>query len=112
MRSIAAFAIVIRPRWEDDAACTSGYDDPRALRVASDGLGDFAGLETTRAHIGARRLAVDDGADVLEVRVEAPLRGDHGVAPVVPEPGLLPADGADLRHRRASVATTRLLPWR
>ena len=44
---------------------------------------------------------------MLEVRVEAALRGDHGVASVVTETRLLPADGADLGHRPGSVANGR-----
>src|SRR5581483_597441 len=165
MRSIAAFAIVIRPSVEEGTACTSGLDDPREPGVAalvadvpgaalesepsarregqyttydrapsapdraasvvslrrsaaspresrrrpgtSDGLGDFAGLEAARADVGPGGLAVDDGADVLQVRVEAALCGDHRMAPVVPEARLLPANGANLRHRRGSVAATR-----
>src|SRR6516164_3081314 len=66
-----------------------------------EGLLDLAGLEAARADVGARRLALDQDADALEVRLEAPLRGDHRVAPVVTEAGLLPTDCADLRHPAA-----------
>src|SRR5438105_6329654 len=67
---------------------------------------DLAGLEAARADVGARRGAVELDADALEVRVEAPLRGHHRVAPVVTEAGLLAADCADLRHLRARIAAT------
>jgi hypothetical protein len=42
MCAIAAFAIVIRPSWEVDTACTSGLDEHRAPRVA----GRRQGVET------------------------------------------------------------------
>src|SRR5436309_1802261 len=80
MCAIAAFAIVIRPSWEVDTACTSGLDDPPTLRVAAslDGFLDFAGLEAASADIRPRRLPVQDHADVLEVRVVAArLREGH-----------------------------------
>src|SRR5580765_7462983 len=77
-----------------------------------DGLLNLVALEAARADIRARRLAVEQDADALEVRVEAPLRGNHRVAPVVAEAGLLPADCADLGHRRRSVATAAPHPRR
>ena len=61
----------------------------------SDGLLDLAGLETARADVRPRRLALQEHADALEVRVEAPLRGHHRMAPVVAETGLLSTDCAD-----------------
>src|SRR5689334_21825802 len=67
-------------------------------------LGDLAALEAACADVGARRLPVEHDADALQVRVEAALRGDHRVAPVVTEARLLPADGANLGHRPRSVA--------
>src|SRR5207249_4515974 len=48
--------------------------------------------------VRARRRAADHDPDALQVRVEAALRRHHRVAPVLAEPRLLPADGADLRH--------------
>src|SRR5439155_18351883 len=78
----------------------------------SDGLLNLAGLQTTRAHIRTSRLAVQEHADALEVRVEAPLGGDHRVAPVVAEARLLPTDCADLAHRRRSVAKAIWRPAR
>src|SRR6185312_3365448 len=65
---------------------------------------DLAGLEAARADVGARRLALDQDADALEVRLEAPLRGHHRVTPVVTEAGFLPAACADLGHRRPRIA--------
>ena len=62
---------------------------------------DFAGLQAARANIRPLRLPVQKHADALEVRVEAALGGDHRVAPVVAEAGLLPTDCADLGHGRA-----------
>src|SRR5436305_15159240 len=87
---------------------------PRRL----DGLLDLAGFEAARADVGARGLALEQDADALEVRVEAALRGDHRMAPVVTEAGLLPANGADLGHpgRDGSgsglEALSGLVPWR
>jgi len=59
---------------------------------------DLAGLEAARADVRPLRLAGEEDANALKVRLEAPLRGDHGVAPVVAEAGFLAADGADLGH--------------
>src|SRR4029453_12311509 len=60
---------------------------------------------TPGADVGPARNPVHENADALEVRVEPPLRGHHGVAPVVSERGSFPADCADLRHRTASIAS-------
>src|SRR5215210_2485977 len=68
------------------------------VRRGLDGLLDLVALEAARADVRPRRLALQHDADALEVRVEAPLRGHHRVAPVVAEAGLLPADRADLGH--------------
>src|SRR6188508_371396 len=73
--------------------------------AALDGLDDFAGLETARTDVVAGRLAVEDEPDALQVRVEAALRGDHGVRPVVASRGLLPADGTDSGHAAAECST-------
>src|SRR5579885_863417 len=108
MCSIAAFAIVILPRLGVETACTPvDLTTERRAGLRLDGFLDLAGLEAARADVGPGGLPVDDGPDVLQVRVEAPLRGDHGVAPVVPEARLLPANGANLGHRRRSVAATK-----
>src|SRR3954452_24877937 len=64
----------------------------------SDRLLNLAALEAACAAVRPLRLSAQENADALEVRVEAALRGDHRVAPVVPEAGLLPADCAHLRH--------------
>src|SRR5260370_1763556 len=79
----------------------------------SDGLLDLAGLEALRAHVGALRLALEVHANPLEVRVEAPLRGDHRMAPVITETRLLSTDCADPRHRGGMVAErpTSPGPW-
>src|SRR3954454_10718837 len=69
-----------------------------------DRLLDLAGLEAARADVRSRRLAAEHDADALEVRLEAPLRGHHRVAPVVTEAGLLAADCADLGHGGPRIA--------
>src|SRR5215207_11148854 len=67
-------------------------------------LGDLAGLEAACADVRALGLAAQVDANALEVRLEPSLRRHHRVAAAVPERGLLPADCADLRHGRGSVA--------
>ena len=93
MCSIAAFAIVIRPRGEEDTACTSGLDDPRTLRVAAplDGFLDFAGLEAARADVHATRRAAVVDPYALEIRIKAAIGGNHRVAAGVAEGGTLGA---------------------
>src|SRR5581483_11826759 len=59
----------------------------------------LAGLEAAGADVGARRHALQQHADALEVRVEAPLRRHHRVRAVMSERRLLAAADADLRHR-------------
>src|SRR4051794_31666084 len=59
---------------------------------------DLAGLEAAGADVGPRGDATDEDAHALQVGVEAALRGHHGVAAVVAEAGLSPAQGADFRH--------------
>src|SRR5438270_12135368 len=61
-------------------------------------------LQAAGADVGPGRLAVEEDANPLEVRVEAALRGHHRVAPVIAEARLLSADGADLGHRPRMVA--------
>src|SRR4029079_113103 len=79
--------------------CGAGRSARVALaRVALERFRDLAGLEAARADVGTRRLAVQQYPDALQVRVEAPLRGNHRMAPVVTERRLLPADCADLGH--------------
>jgi hypothetical protein len=73
-------------------------------RAALERLLDLAGLEAARADVRPHRLPGDQYADALEVRLEAPLRRDHRVAPVVTEARLLATDCADLRHRRPRIA--------
>src|SRR5207248_8588975 len=77
-----------------------------------DGLLDLAGLEAARADVRTLRLAVQDHPHALKVRVEAPLRRDHRMAPMVAEAGLFPADRADLGHRRPMVAERPSCPAR
>src|SRR5437868_9953467 len=83
---------------------------PGPGRACLDGLLHLAGLEAAGADVRADGLAGEDHADALEVRVEAAARGHHRMAPVVPEARLLPADCADLGHRRASVAELSARP--
>ena len=77
-------------------------DPSQRARVTPDYLDllDLAGLQAARADVGTLRRPADDDADALEVGIETPLRGDHRMAPVIAEPGLLPADGTDLWHGR------------
>src|SRR3712207_4161590 len=72
------------------------YATPAVARLER--LGDLAGLEAAGADVRPRRLAVVEDPDLLQVRVEAPLRGDHGVAAAVPERGALAAHVTDLGH--------------
>src|SRR3954463_13428397 len=81
-------------------------------RGGLDGLLDLAGLEALRAHVGTLGLALQEDAHSLEVRVEAPLRGDHRMAPMVAETGLLSTDCADPGHRRRSVPKALSSPGR
>src|SRR4051794_38316642 len=110
MRAIASLEIVICPSGDASACSASIGPLGRAAgaegcaRRALNGLLDLAGLEAARADVGAGGLALQEHADALEIRVEAPLRGDHRMAPVVTETGLLPADCADLGHRGRMVA--------
>src|SRR4051794_12967738 len=61
-------------------------------------LRDLAGLQAARTDVLAPRRAVDLDPDLLQVRVEAALRGDHGVAPAVAERRALLAAVTDLCH--------------
>src|SRR5436309_14746494 len=74
------------------------------LRSRSDGLLHLAALQAAGADVRPGRLAVQENANLLEVRVEAALRGHHRMAPVVTETRLLSANGADLGHRPRMVA--------
>src|SRR5512133_1780253 len=72
---------------------------PRCARARRlDGLLDLAALEAACADVRARRLAAEEHADALEIRVEATLGRHQRVAPVVAERRLLPADCTDLGH--------------
>src|SRR4029079_17252237 len=92
-----------RPGRDTRSGRRSGPCSPRAPPTrraqALKSLLDFARLETPGADVGPARNPVHENADALEVRVEPPLRGHHGVAPVVSERGSFPADCADLRHK-------------
>src|SRR5947199_10877242 len=57
---------------------------PRRARP-SGGLRDLAGFEAARAHVDAPRRFADHDPDLLQVRVEAALGGDHRVAEALPE---------------------------
>jgi len=63
------------------------------------GLGDLARLQAPRADVGAKGAAVLLDPDLLQIRVEAALGGDHGVASGLAERGSLAAAVTDLRHR-------------
>src|SRR6266480_4389811 len=98
MRAITSLEIVIRPSGDESAcpasttvsttAARSGLRGEQSDGTELDGFLDLAGFQTTRAHIGTGRLAVQEDPNALEVGVEAPLRGDHRMAPVVTETGL------------------------
>src|SRR5664279_534640 len=97
MCAIASLEIVIRPS-SDESVCSASTDDldrqgSTVVAVATlDGFLDLAGLEAARADVGALGRAVHEDPDLLEVRVEAALGGDHRVASVLAETGLLPTD--------------------
>src|SRR5271169_247545 len=117
MCAIASLEIVMLPSGDESmcSASTAVFDHQSAAAVAADtgdldGLLDLPCLQAARADIRPLGLAVQDDADALQVRVEAALGGDHRVAPVITEARLLPADGADLGHRRGSVAEPLLKP--
>src|SRR5215212_6409605 len=76
-------------------------------RASLDRLLHLAALQAAGADVCPGRLAAQEDANPLEVRVEAALRGHHRVAPVVTEARFLPANGADLGHRPGSVAKRR-----
>src|SRR6478736_7331791 len=68
------------------------------LACALDRFGDPAALEAACADVGAGRRTVEQDPYPLQVGLEAPLGGDHGVAPVVAETGLLCTDHTDSGH--------------
>ena len=63
------------------------------------GLDDLVGLEAAGADVGPQLAAVLDDPDLLQVRVEAALGGDHRVAPGLAERRSLAAAVAYLGHR-------------
>ncbi len=67
--------------------------------TASGGLGDLVGLEAARADVSAQLAAVLFDPHLLQVRVEAPLGGDHRVAAGLAERRSLAAAVANLGHR-------------
>ena len=58
----------------------------------------FAGLEAASADVRANGNAVLENAQLLEVRIEATLRGNHGMAAVITEGRPSAAGAADARH--------------
>lgn len=58
----------------------------------------FAGLEAASADVRANGNTVLEDAQLLEVRVEAALRGDHGMTAVVTERWTTTTRGTDARH--------------
>src|ERR671936_1344120 len=102
MYAITPLEIVILPNGEARGSAASTpvrrrRASPRLLALL-ERLGYAAALEAARADVRPRRLAVEQHAYALEIRVEATLRRHHRVATVVAERRLLPTDGADLRH--------------
>ena len=74
--------VVVRPL--DDGAKADEARIPHGTeRRPSEGLGDLAGLQAAGADVHPSRRAVDQRADLLEVRLEAAPGGAHGVAAVV-----------------------------
>jgi hypothetical protein len=68
-------------------------------RPESGGLGDLVGLQATRADIRAQGAAVLLNPHLLQVRIEAPLSGDHRVASGLAERRSLTAAVTYLCHR-------------
>src|SRR6476619_8499784 len=66
--------------------------------TASGGLYDLVGLEAARADVGAQLAAVLLDPHLLQVRIEAPLGGDHRVAAGLAERRSLAAAVANLGH--------------
>src|SRR3954453_6449946 len=97
----------------DTSATVAGpaADSARASAAGLDGLGDLAGLEAPRADIHATRGLADEDPDLLQVRIEAPLGGAHGVAAALTESGTAPAAVANLRHSAAQCSGGRSA-WR
>src|SRR5205085_12507615 len=62
------------------------------------GLGDLAGLQAARADVRAEGSALLDDADLLQVRIEPALGGDHGVGAALTEGGTLAAGVTDTGH--------------
>ncbi len=58
----------------------------------------FAGLQAASADVRAHGSAVLENAQLLEVRIEATLRGDHGMTAVITEGRSSAAGAADARH--------------
>jgi hypothetical protein len=88
-------------RWRAD-----GAGGEAAGRPGSDGLADLAGLQAARADVHAPGCRTDEDADLLQVRVEAPLRRAHRVAAVLTESGTAPTAVTDLRHSAAQCSGT------
>src|SRR4029453_9938770 len=64
-------------------------------------LGDLAGLQAARADIHAARGLAHEDPHLLQVGIEAPLRGHHRVASAVAECRAPTAAVTDLRHGTA-----------
>src|SRR5687768_14897299 len=97
-----------RKRWMLGSAMRRGESRPTApgseARAAvtggpSGGLGDLVGLEAAGADVDAPGAAGLGDPDLLQVRLEAPLGGDHRVAPGLAERRSLAAAVTDPRHR-------------
>ncbi len=86
---------------EANQAVVGRHGDLFTPTGGSGGFRDLAGLEAARADVLAPGSAPDVDADLLEVRVEAALRRNHGMAAAVPERRALSARVTDLCHGRS-----------
>src|SRR3712207_4967439 len=81
--------------WRENQSCGSDAAESRSetprvaglLARALGGLEDLAGFETAGAEVLAPRRPADVDPDLLKVRVETPLGGDHRMRAAVPERG-------------------------
>src|SRR4051794_9728888 len=100
----ARAGVGVRPRaWTRPGSCPGAVSgllrgDQKTLSVLLNVLLDLAGLQAARADVLAAGGAVHQDPDLLEVRGEAALGGDHRVAPAVAESGALPACVTTLWH--------------
>src|SRR3954465_7386736 len=96
--------------WRRDSRCAKAPSSAtrKRTRLGSDTregalkrLGDLAGLQAARADVDAPRGLTHEDPHLLEVGIEAPLRGHHRVASAVAECRPATAAVTDLRHGTA-----------